>query len=110
MSNESPINPGAKSSSISIPNGVRTTLRTIVLSPSQEVEKATLLQGVCYLCAGGVALSLLTTRAMMILFGTWEEEYENSLEEILGSGQERKQIVDGIASWFTKTGPKVGNK
>jgi hypothetical protein len=77
---------------------------TIVLSRSLVEEKATSLLEAFYLCVGGVVLSLLITKAMMIPCGTWDEECEKSLEEILGSGLERKRIVAGIASWFTKTG------
>ena len=91
-------------------DGILPTPRIIALYPSLGEENPTLLRGVYCLCAGGVVLSLLTTKAMMILSGTWEKEYEKYLDMILGSGRERNRTLDGIASWFTKTGAKEESK
>jgi hypothetical protein len=49
-----------------------------------------------YPCEAGDALSLLTIRGMMILCGTWGEEYEKSLREIPGFEEKRRQILAGI--------------
>jgi hypothetical protein len=110
VSSESLTSPGKKLSLISIPNGVLETLRTTVLFPLPEEEKATSLQGVCYLCVGGVVLSSLITKGMMILSGTWDEECERYQEEILGSEKERNRTAAGIALWSTMIGRKVGSK
>jgi hypothetical protein len=110
MLNESLASPGKKSSSTFMGDGVTPMPRTIVLSRSPAVEKATSPLEVFCLCVGGVALSLLITKVMMIPFGTWDDECEKSLVEILGLDPERSQIVGGIASWFTKTGTKVESR
>jgi len=110
MSKEYPVSLGTKLSSTFTEDGAPQTARTIVLSRSQVEGNHTSLQEVFYLCVGGVVLSLLITKAMMILCGTWGEESEKSLDMILGSGSERSLIAYGIGSWFTKTGQKEENK
>src|SRR5215469_9520196 len=60
-----------------------------------------------YLCVAGVALSYWIIRGMMLLSGTWEDQYENSQGEIPALEAVKNQIVDGSDSWFQMTGTKL---
>jgi hypothetical protein len=82
------------------------TSPTTQLYRSLVEERATSLQEDYYRCVGGVVRSLLIIRGMMLLSGTWEEEYEKSLDEIPTLEAVKRLTVDGTDLWSMMTSKK----